>query len=387
MDITEQRHPLDVILNSEDGIIDVFTENVKEYLILTDKKQFYLWYPNDYLWKPITTEIASNYMITVMKAIICHYHCDFNDLQDPIGLKLSSLLVKLGQKTFKERLFRSIKQDNTLFRSDVIFNSSRGEIPLVDGKLLDLISGEITIRTPKDLWICNLQVNYSSLSTNPEKRDKVVDYFRVLCRTANDKTDPAKSARKLDYIQRLLGYFLTGENSDHKIYIWYGPGLNGKSTLARIIKRIFGDFVGSCPSGLLTGPPSQLEKLRYIYGKRLIFIHDLDDDTPVNLKTLKILLGDDISTIKPPKIVIITDTLPTLSKSGRTSPEVLDRYFRIIPFEVNFVKMKEEIHGEYDYLQIADLEKKLESLYPEIFSWIVEGSKRYYHQSQDFTLI
>ena len=44
----------------------------------------------------------------------------------------------------------------------------------------------------------------------------------------------------VDYIQRVLGYMLTGATSEQCLFYLYGTGANGKSTLLSVCKGILG---------------------------------------------------------------------------------------------------------------------------------------------------
>jgi len=56
----------------------------------------------------------------------------------------------------------------------------------------------------------------------------------------------------ITYLQRLLGYCLTGDTSEQILPIFYGRGANGKSTLLETIKYILGDYAYQIdPSSLM----------------------------------------------------------------------------------------------------------------------------------------
>ncbi len=46
----------------------------------------------------------------------------------------------------------------------------------------------------------------------------------------------------VEYLQRIIGYCLTGDISEQKIIICYGTGSNGKSTLIETIHALLGDY-------------------------------------------------------------------------------------------------------------------------------------------------
>ena len=44
----------------------------------------------------------------------------------------------------------------------------------------------------------------------------------------------------VDYLQRVLGYMLTGDTSEQRLFFLYGTGANGKSTLLNVCKGLLG---------------------------------------------------------------------------------------------------------------------------------------------------
>lgn len=46
----------------------------------------------------------------------------------------------------------------------------------------------------------------------------------------------------IDYVQRALGYCLTGDTKEHAFFIAYGGGANGKSTLLTTLGRVLGNY-------------------------------------------------------------------------------------------------------------------------------------------------
>src|ERR1051326_9142816 len=49
------------------------------------------------------------------------------------------------------------------------------------------------------------------------------------------------------YLQRLVGYCLTGLTSEHALFFLYGTGANGKSVFLNTLRGIWGDYAVSAP--------------------------------------------------------------------------------------------------------------------------------------------
>ena len=51
----------------------------------------------------------------------------------------------------------------------------------------------------------------------------------------------------IDFLQRAIGYTLTGNTSEQVIFVLHGPGANGKSVLLRIIRELAGEYGADAP--------------------------------------------------------------------------------------------------------------------------------------------
>ena len=73
---------------------------------------------------------------------------------------------------------------------------------------------------------------------------KIVDKFFLDVCTGSE----AKKA----YLQKILGYFLTGDVPNGRtFYIFYGMGANGKSAVMDIMSEIMGYFCKTCPTPII----------------------------------------------------------------------------------------------------------------------------------------
>ena len=82
----------------------------------------------------------------------------------------------------------------------------------------------------------------------------------------------------ISYIQRLLGYGITGKTTEHILPIFYGPhGRNGKGTLLETVGRVLGEIAGPIEAEMLLlqthprqggAPTSDIMALR---GRRLVW--------------------------------------------------------------------------------------------------------------------
>lgn len=106
--------------------------------------------------------------------------------------------------------------------------------------------------------------------------------------------DPMQRA----YLQRLLGYMLTGMISEQMICFWYGIGANGKSTMADVFGRILSDYCVTLSIDSFTGdtkrdgaaPTPDLVRLS---GATACFAAEGDEGVSIKEGLVKSLTGGD----------------------------------------------------------------------------------------------
>jgi len=132
----------------------------------------------------------------------------------------------------------------------------------------------------------------------------------------------------IDYIERVLGYLISGHASEECFFIIWGIGGAGKTTLTRLLRMVFGDFAYPTPTRLLKAVTYTSELHEEIYaeafGKRLIIIPDLPANCVLSGETIKTLAGrDDTETRslwerrvlmeKSAKPIVVTNTYPEIA--------------------------------------------------------------------------
>lgn len=94
------------------------------------------------------------------------------------------------------------------------------------------------------------------------------------------------------YLQRAIGYSLTGSNVEQKVLFLWGDGANGKNTLMDVIAALMGDYAMAADENFLSGDhhehPTQLAALR---GKRLVYADETDENRKIKESRIKHLTG------------------------------------------------------------------------------------------------
>lgn len=247
-----------------------------------------------------------------------------------------------------------------------VINRKTNELPLKDGKLIDLKTLEVRDRCFTDYW--SFECNASFLG---EKADLscVEKFFNdISCGSEN----------LVDYHRRLWGYLLTGEISDRSLHIFWGNGCNGKSSIVNIFSNITKNFTTALSEDVMlkkTGRGASPEMMALLTA-RCGSLPESDKKEELNSKRVKSITGDDVITARhlfghpisfktQCKPIWATNHKPKINVEDQA---ILDR-LKLIPFLARFDKTQENT----DY--IKDLqENKLD----QFLTWFCTGAYDWY---------
>lgn len=192
--------------------------------------------------------------------------------------------------------------------------------------------------------------------------------------------------QKIDYMQMVLGYGLTGHAVEHKFFALTGLGQNGKGVLAEILQGLAGDLAGPIPAELLldqgrvrssAGPSPDIMTLK---GLRVAVASETDEGRKISPSAIKWLCGGDTLIGRNPHDKHTTKFRPShtlfLLTNHRPHAPADDFAFWqrviLINFNVSFVDREPETPNERR--ADKDLKNKLMKEAPGILAWIVWGA-------------
>jgi putative DNA primase/helicase len=175
------------------------------------------------------------------------------------------------------------------------------------------------------------------------------------------------------FLQKAVGYSLTGETSEQCMFFLFGLGANGKSTFLDVIHALMGEYSMSTPTSTLTvkqndAIPNDIARLK---GVRFVSAVETDDGKRLAESVLKQLTGDkrisarfmrgewfDFQPIL--KLWLATNHKPQV----RGTDEGIWRRIRLIPFTVS-IPPEEQERNLAELLIAEEL--------PGILNWALEG--------------
>lgn len=227
--------------------------------------------------------------------------------------------------------------------------------------VLDLKSGTLSEHKPEAYFTRITSAEYTSNADCPQWLKFLDEIF------GGDKD-------LIRYVQKAVGYSLTGSTAEQCVFFLFGTGRNGKSTFLDIIRAIMGDYASNIQPETIMVRSNQSSAINSdiarLKGARFVTSVEPNEGVRINEGLLKQLTGDDIVTarklygdefeFKPEfKLWMATNHKPII----RGTDTGIWRRVHMIPFTVQIPEEKKDPRLKY----------KLCRELPAIFRWAVEG--------------
>lgn len=234
----------------------------------------------------------------------------------------------------------------------------------VQNGTLELDTGKFREHRQEDCLTQLANVTFDAAATCPRWEESLAMIF------ANDP-------ELIGYVQRLLGYAITGLRSEHILPIAFGTGCNGKSFVTNVILELLGDYGYSANDGLLLGiKDAHPTEKAALYQKRFVAVSEPDQGARLKESRVKELTGEATITARRMNedfwsfdrthtFWMSTNHLPRITGSD----EGIWRRVKLIPFEVDLRTVT---------TPIPDLDKILLGTEGSgILNWLVQGFCQY----------
>ncbi len=176
----------------------------------------------------------------------------------------------------------------------------------------------------------------------------------------------------IEWIQKIVGYCLTASTEEQAIFLCYGKGANGKSTLLDVLRHVFGGYAYNLPFSAfeLRGRSAIPNEIAALKGKRFITAIETNESVELNEGRIKALTGSDAVSAR-----FLYKEFFTFEPTGKFflafnhKPTVADdsygfwRRVRLIPFT-------EQFSGAQCDLKLTE---KLKAEASGILNWAVQG--------------
>ena len=180
------------------------------------------------------------------------------------------------------------------------------------------------------------------------------------------------------FVQKAVGYSMTGSTQEQVLFFCHGVGSNGKSTLLETLLLLLGKLGIQAAPGLLMAsrterhPTDQAD----LFGKRLVVSQETEDGRRMNESLVKQLTGgdtirarrmrEDFWEFQPThKLWLSTNHKPVI----KGTDHAIWRRIRLIPFSVKFTDDGANGTAKKD----CGLKDKLRAELPGILAWAIAG--------------
>ncbi len=248
-------------------------------------------------------------------------------------------------------------------------NWDRGRWLLGAGNgVLDLKTGAMRPGRPEDRITMTTGVDFDANARCPRWEQFLAEVFG--------------DADFVEWLQRALGYSITGDTSEQCVFIGYGVGGNGKGVFNGTLNHVLSDYAYTAPFSTFelyqrAGIPNDLAALE---SKRFVSSSETNDNTRLNEARIKAISGCDPVTARYLHQEYFTfQPHLKLWLFVNHKPRVVDDSFgfwrrvRLVPFTRQFT-------GKADDRQLGE---KLRSEAPGILAWLVRGCLEWQRRGLD----
>jgi len=205
------------------------------------------------------------------------------DMEDPARAEAFQKWAKESQSTAQIRgLLRFARSEPTIRILESELDSDRNLVAVANGTL-ELQSGKLLTHNPEHLLTKYIPILYDSAAKCPRWDaflDEIFDSDREL----------------LMFVRRAFGYMFLGRNTEQVVFMFWGRGANGKSTLLRVIAYVFGVHAMSASAD--TFSISKVDRhirndLQRLQRARMVVVTESGKGKVLDEETIKRLSGGD----------------------------------------------------------------------------------------------
>lgn len=321
-------------------------------------KQWIAW--DGTCWRPDTTQEVMRRAQDTVLAI-------YKDLDDKQSPKVRKEILKHAVRSETAHGLKAmiaLAESNKTMQIEHHHLDAKSEYLNVKNGTIDLRTGKLLSHRREDYFTRAVDIEFDPLAKCPE-------WMKFLNRIFGDNQE------LITFIQRAIGYSLSGETCEQCLFFLHGAGANGKSTLCRVLLALLGPWGKQADLSLLMASRGEVHPtgVADLAGSRLIVSSEIEEGRQFAEVLVKQLTGQD--RIKSRfmrqdffeydprfKIWIAANHKPRISGTD----EAIWRRIHLVPFDVIIPPT------ERDRNLIEKLTKEL----PGILAWAVDGYREWH---------
>ena len=297
---------------------------------------------------------------------------------------LKILAKKTVRKIYEEARFVEDDSKRQAIARHALSSESNGRVKA----MVSLAQSELPIQPDafdKNKYLLNVKNGTIDLKTgilHPHKRENYIT--KVAPVVYDENAECPEWDRFLDrimdgnenlisFLQRAVGYSLSGDVSEQCLFIFWGAGANGKSTFLRTIGTLLGDYSQHAATETILlkkggGIPNDLARMK---GARFVTCSEAEAEHKLAENLIKQMTGDDLISARflhqewfefepEYKLFLGTNNRPII----KGDEHAIWRRIRLVPFNVIIPEAEKDIH----------LFEKLKNELSGILNWALKGA-------------
>lgn len=349
------------------SIVETHGENLKW---TSDTKEWYQYEELSGFWKYCDAVVLNKFFLEEIELLVERVQKN-STFDSKTKDKWETTLQKLNNSPFAKGVITLLPSVSNINFKYSEFDCDHFLVGLPNKKCLDLKTIAVRSIKPSDNLTKSIGAPFDVNATCPVWEKSVLEWC------CGDKEQAL-------FLQKLVGYSLSGLMTDQRLYFLYGNGKNGKSVFVNTLANLYGQ------NGLSIDPSSLMDLKRSsgqangdiarLVGKRFISSNELPNNGMFNEELIKrITSGDTTVARKLYKSEFEFAPVGKLFISGNNQPiirgrdEGIWRRITLIPFDAN-------IPSPNRFLD-AMLKEEL----PGILNWAIEGWKIFRNNNMELT--
>jgi P4 family phage/plasmid primase-like protien len=279
-----------------------------------------------------------------------------------------------------------------------LINKNKYELPIKNNKIINLKTKQIRQRTKTDYFSFYCNVEY--INKNKKYDDKTIEIDDKMISPNDlfykfiDNFTLGDDETKL-YLQKILGYYISGETNANVFYVFCGGGANGKSTIFNLLFHLLNrtnkdnNVISLGEDVLIQGKNgNRATQIKALQNARIGICQETPVGSKLNINLIKQITGGDGIAIEEKfatemtklsintKLIISTNNKPEFD--GESHANI--RRFRYFNCDCRFVSRKTSNKNERK--GIDNIEELLKKYCMDLFfTWIIDGAFNYFNSN------
>jgi P4 family phage/plasmid primase-like protien len=407
--IKDHKKTINLILNTEEkqhieflktkynfgdtGIVDIYHKMFKDDIACISKHTYYIYNKNTKLWvstddEGVLTHFLDN-MVHMMAPLVEHYNILATKSTDK---KQQTIYKKLSSDLLSDKKFRTHTSAGPLIKTiyirflNVTFLdncNNKHLLPVQDGMVINLQTGVARERCKEDYFIYEINGKWLGIKHDTT----VIDAFI--------KDIMLDVPELIEYLQRFLGYSISGFTDQCKIAIFYGSGGNGKSLLLALLNYLLGEKYYKIGDQSLVvdekraNDGSANPQLMTLKNSRIVAIEETKKGSKMNEVSIKCMTGgtkiagrglyENPSSFTPEfQVIVATNNKPEFNVDDGMTRRLL-----LIPFMAQFKDDRDRVvfdsSNRRHRKKIIGMLPTLINHIDEFLVWLVKGSVKFFN--------